>query len=190
MAGIYIYLLLVSLTSTFHRIAVLNTSPVMCNCGFCTPIMPKIQSRYLNIIFQLSSTWISFQCTHIRWSLVMTIWSQASLLTIVVWIEPRSTLWIRNRTKVSVGAAPNGHQQKIIPSRVNGSVTVDALPQSRPWHPGGGSLHARRQYHASHCISPSYRGFTVSSRSVCLPFFTNTLALWPTETICWNGFIR
>jgi len=48
---------------------------------------------------------------------------------------------------------------------------------------------ARRQYHAMCCISPSDRFFAVSSRSVSLPFQTNTLALWPTVTIRRNEFI-
>jgi hypothetical protein len=58
------------------------------------------------------------------------------------------------------------HQQNIIPSRRNGSVRVDALRQRRQRHPGGGLLRARRQFNASHSISPSDRCFTVSSRSV------------------------
>jgi len=62
------------------------------------------------------------------------------------------------------------HQQKTFPSGQNGSVRVDALRQSRQRHPGGGLLRARRQYHASCCISPSDRSFTVSSRSVGLLF--------------------
>ena len=55
------------------------------------------------------------------------------------------------------------HQQKIFPSGRNGSVRVDALRQSRQRHPGGGLLRARPQFHASRCISPSDRCFTVSS---------------------------
>jgi hypothetical protein len=62
------------------------------------------------------------------------------------------------------------HQQKIFPSGRNGSVRVDALRQSRQRHPGGGLLRARPQYHASRCISPSDRCFTVSSCSVGLLF--------------------
>jgi len=58
------------------------------------------------------------------------------------------------------------HQQKTFPSGRNGSVRVDALRQSRQRHPGGRLLRARRQYNASRCISPSDRGFAVSSRSV------------------------
>jgi hypothetical protein len=57
------------------------------------------------------------------------------------------------------------HQQKTFPSGRNGSVRVDALRQSRQRHPGGELLRARRQYHASRCISPSDRRFAVSSRS-------------------------
>jgi len=81
------------------------------------------------------------------------------------------------------------HQQKTFPSGRNGSVRVDAHCQSRQRHPGGGLLCARRQYHASHCISPSDRCFAISSRSVGRLFQTNTLALWPTVTIRRNGFI-
>jgi len=62
------------------------------------------------------------------------------------------------------------HLQKTFPSGRNGSVRVDALRQSRWRHPGGGLLRARRQYHASRCISPSDRRFAVSSRSVGLIF--------------------
>jgi hypothetical protein len=51
------------------------------------------------------------------------------------------------------------HQQKSFPSGRTGCVRVDALRQSGPRHPGGGSLRARRQYHASSCISPSDRRF-------------------------------
>jgi len=81
------------------------------------------------------------------------------------------------------------HQQKTFLAGRNGSVRVDALRQSRQRHPGGGSLSARRPDHSSRYISPSDRRFTVSSRSVGLLFWTNTLALWPTVTIRRNGFI-
>jgi len=81
------------------------------------------------------------------------------------------------------------HQQKIFPSGQNGSVRVDTLRQRRQRHPGGGLLPARHQYHASCCISPSDRCFTVSSCSVGLVLSTNALPLWPTVTICRNGFI-
>ena len=81
------------------------------------------------------------------------------------------------------------HQQKTFPSGRNGSVRVDALRHSRQRHHGGGLLHARGQYHASHCISPSDGRFAVSSRSVGHLFQTNSLAGWPTVTICQNGFI-
>jgi len=60
------------------------------------------------------------------------------------------------------------HLQKTFPSGRNDSVKVDALCQSRQRHPGGGLLHARRECHASRCILPSERCFTVSSRSVGL----------------------
>ena len=60
-------------------------------------------------------------------------------------------------------AAINTHQQKTFPSGQNGSVRVDALRQSRQRHPGGGLLCTRRQYHTSHCTSPSDRSFAVSS---------------------------
>ena len=62
------------------------------------------------------------------------------------------------------------HQQKIIPSGRNGSVRVDVVRQSRQRHPGGSLLRAGHQYHASGCISPSHRSFTLSSRSVGLLF--------------------
>jgi len=75
----------------------------------------------------------------------------------------------------------NMHRQKIFPSGWNDSVRGDAVRQSSQRHPGGGLLRARRQYHASRCISPSHRSFTVSSRSVGLLFYTNTLAL---KAIC------
>jgi len=81
------------------------------------------------------------------------------------------------------------HQQKTSPSGRNGSVRVDALYQSRQRHPGGGLLRARRQYHPSRCILPSDRCFAVSSRSVGLLSQQNSLALWPTVTICRNAFI-
>jgi len=81
------------------------------------------------------------------------------------------------------------HQQKTFPSGLNCSIGVDALHQSRQRHPGGGLLRTRHQYHMSHCISPSDRLYAVSSRSVGLLFWTNTLALWPTVTICQNGLI-
>jgi hypothetical protein len=71
----------------------------------------------------------------------------------------------------------HAHQQNIIPSGRHGSVRVDAVHQSRQRHPGGGLLWARHQSHTSRCISPSHRGFTVSSRSVNLLFQTNTLGL-------------
>jgi len=80
----------------------------------------------------------------------------------------------------------DGHQQKTFPSGRNGCVRVDALRQSCQRHPGGGLFRARRQYHASRCISRSDRRLAVSSRSVGLLF---TLALWPTVTIRRNGFI-
>jgi len=76
-------------------------------------------------------------------------------------------------SRIWQGRVPNRrviHQQKIFPSRRNGSVRVDALRQSRQRHRGGGLLSARRQYHASRCISPSDRSFAVSSRSVGLLF--------------------
>jgi hypothetical protein len=69
------------------------------------------------------------------------------------------------------------HQKKIFPSGWNDYVRVDAVCQSRQEHPGGGLLRARRQYHASRCISPFHHSFTVSSRSVGLQFYTNTVAL-------------
>ena len=57
------------------------------------------------------------------------------------------------------------HQQKTFLSGRTGCVRVDALRQSRQRHTGGGSLRARRQYHASSCISPSDRRFF----SLCQP---------------------
>ena len=62
------------------------------------------------------------------------------------------------------------HQEKIFPSGRNGSVRVGALHQSHQRHHGGRLLCAQPRYHASHCISPSDRCFTVSSRSVGLLF--------------------
>jgi len=58
------------------------------------------------------------------------------------------------------------HQQKTFPSGQDGSVRVDALRHSRQRHPGGGSLHAWCQVHASCHIPPSDRRFGVSSCSV------------------------
>jgi hypothetical protein len=55
-------------------------------------------------------------------------------------------------------------------SEKNISVWADSLRQSGQRHPGGKLLRARRQYHASSCISPSDRHFAVSSRSVGLLF--------------------
>jgi len=81
------------------------------------------------------------------------------------------------------------HQEKRFPSVRNGCVRVDELCQSRQRHTGGGWLRARRQYHPSRYISPSECRFAVSSRPVGLRFSTNTLALWRTVTICWDGFI-
>jgi len=85
---------------------------------------------------------------------------------------------------------PNLHQQNTFSSRRNGTVRVDALRESRQRHPGGGLLRAWRQCHVSLCISPSDRRFAGCSRSVGLPFQTNTLTLWPSVTIRRNGFIR
>ena len=78
---------------------------------------------------------------------------------------------------------------KHIPFGQNGSILVDALCRSRQRHPGGGLFHARHQYNASRCISPSDHCLIVSSCSVGPPFQTITLALWPTVTIRRNGFI-
>ena len=81
------------------------------------------------------------------------------------------------------------HQQKTFPSGRNGCVRVDVLRQSHQRHPGGGLLLSQRGYYASGCILPSDRCFAVSSRSVSLLLYTNTLALRPTVTIHRNGFI-
>jgi len=62
------------------------------------------------------------------------------------------------------------HQQKTFPAGRDGSVRVHALCQSRHRLPGGGLFRARRQYHASHGISPSDRCFAISSCSVGLLF--------------------
>jgi len=62
------------------------------------------------------------------------------------------------------------HQQNIIPSVRNGSVRVDVIRQRWQEHLGGGFLRARRQYHASRCISLSNHNFTVSSHSVGVLF--------------------
>ena len=61
------------------------------------------------------------------------------------------------------------HQQKNISFGWNSSVRVDVLRHSSQRHPGGGLLHARRQYNVSRCISPSDRYFTVLLRSVGYP---------------------
>jgi len=66
------------------------------------------------------------------------------------------------------GAARRQHQQKTFPLGRNGSVRVDELHQGRQRHPGGGLPRAQRQYHGSHCISPSDHCVAVSSRSVSL----------------------
>jgi len=76
---------------------------------------------------------------------------------------------------VAVGQAPEVvavgyHQEKIITSGWNDSVRVDGVHQSRQRYPGGVSLGALRQYHASRSISPYRRGLTVSSRAVILLF--------------------
>jgi len=81
------------------------------------------------------------------------------------------------------------YQQKIFPSGRNGFIRVDALCQNRQRHPGGWLLRARPQYHASRCISRSNRCFAISSCTVSLLLYTNTLALWPTVIIRQNGFI-
>jgi hypothetical protein len=70
------------------------------------------------------------------------------------------------------------HQQKTFPSGRNGCVRVDMLCQSRQRHPGAGLLLAQRQYYVPLWTSPSDRCFAVSSRSVSLLLYTNTLALW------------
>jgi len=88
-----------------------------------------------------------------------------------------------------VGCTEKQHQQRTFRSGRNGSGRVDALRQSCQRYPGGRLLRARRQYHASHSISPCDRRFAISSRSVGLLCQTNTLALWPTVTIRRNGFI-
>jgi len=80
------------------------------------------------------------------------------------------------------------HQQKIVPSRRNGSIGVKTVRQSRQRHPSGGLLRTRRQFNGSHSISPSNCCFTSSSRPVGLLFQMITLALWPTVTIRRNGF--
>jgi len=77
------------------------------------------------------------------------------------------------------------HQQKTFPSGRNGSVRVDALHQSRQRHPGGGLLRARRQYHASHCTSPSDRSFAVSSSDSASAFSDA-----PESTCSYGGAFR
>ena len=59
--------------------------------------------------------------------------------------------------------------KKTCPFGRNGFVRADALCQSHQRHPSGRLLRARPQYDASLCISPSDRGFAVSSRSVSIP---------------------
>jgi len=70
---------------------------------------------------------------------------------------------------------PVVHQQETSPSGRNGSVRVDALCHSRQRKPGGRLLRTRRQYHASHCISPSDRSFAVVF-SLCRSPISNTQA--------------
>jgi hypothetical protein len=72
----------------------------------------------------------------------------------------------RGRSEGSHDRVTELHQQKTFPSGQTGCVRVDAPRQSRQRHPGGELLRARRQYHASNCISPSDRRFAFSSRSV------------------------
>jgi len=79
--------------------------------------------------------------------------------------------------------------KNIIPSVRNGCVRLNASCHWWQRHPGGGCLRSLHQYHMPHCIWPSHRSFTVSSGSVGLLFQPDTLALWPNETTCQNGFI-
>ena len=58
------------------------------------------------------------------------------------------------------------HQQQTLPSGRNGCVRVDALCQSCQRHPDGRLLCARRQHHASGCISPSACSFAISHCTV------------------------
>jgi len=83
----------------------------------------------------------------------------------------------------------NVHQQKTIPSSLDGSVRGDALHQNRQRHPSGGLRCSRHQYQAWRCILLSDRSFTVSSCSVSLLCQMNTLALCPTVTIGRNRLI-
>jgi len=109
------------------------------------------------------------------------------MLAVLITLTPgrRNEFIDRQKAKVKIAVLPimnvttqwnstlellERHQQKTSSSGRNGSVRVDALRQSRQRHPGGGLLSARRQYHASRCISPSDHSFAVSSRSVGLLF--------------------
>lgn len=82
------------------------------------------------------------------------------------------------------------HQQKLFPSRRNGTVHVDALCPSHPRHLGGRLLCARHRYLESCCILTSDHSFTIISCFVHHLLYLNTLALWRTATINWNEFIR
>jgi len=74
-------------------------------------------------------------------------------------------------------------------SRRDGSVREVVVHQSHQRHRSGGLLCARRKFYASRCILPSHCGFTPPSRCVSLSFQMNTVVLWPTVNIRWNGFL-
>ena len=84
------------------------------------------------------------------------------------------------------------HQQKIIPSGLNGSVRVDTVWERHQRHPCGGLRHAWRQYHASRCISASHGSFTIPSCSVGHLFQRNTLVLKANcdDTSAWVHWAR
>jgi len=81
------------------------------------------------------------------------------------------------------------HKQKTFLAGRNGYFRVDMLRPSRQGHPAGELLHARHQCHGLCGVLASDHRFAVSSGSVGLLLWTNTLALWPTVTIRQNGFI-
>jgi len=84
-------------------------------------------------------------------------------------IQVLMTEQVEARSRPAIpGADEEQHQQKELSSALDGSVRVDAVRQSHRRHPSGGFLSARHLFHGSHCISPSIRSSTVSSRSVCL----------------------
>jgi len=103
-------------------------------------------------------------------------------------LESTMTLWSMTSEHCSI-IRNTQQKQNTFPSGRNGYVGVDGPRLSRQRDPGWGLHPAQCQYHSSRGISPSNRCFAVSSRSVGLLFWMNTLALWRTVTIRRNGFI-